>query len=57
MQCLALAGIANIGGQMLTDAVGASVIRLLTTGNTPPVVRKKAALTCHLPFVRAMHML
>ena len=45
VQCLALAGIANIGGQMLTDAVGASVIRLLTTGNTPPVVRKKAALT------------
>ena len=45
VQCLALAGIANIGGQMLTDAVGASVVRLLTTGNTPPVVRKKAALT------------
>jgi AP-2 complex subunit alpha len=45
VQCLALAGIANIGGQMLTDAVGSSVLRLLTTGNTPAVVRKKAALT------------
>lgn len=45
VQCLALAGIANIGGQMLTDSVGAMVVRLLLAAGTAPIVKKKAALT------------
>jgi AP-2 complex subunit alpha len=45
VQCLALAGIANIGGQMLTDAVGAMVVRMLIDHGTAPIVKKKAALT------------
>jgi AP-2 complex subunit alpha len=45
VQCLALAGIANIGGQMLTDAVGAMVVRMLIDNGTASIVKKKAALT------------
>jgi AP-2 complex subunit alpha len=45
IQCLALAGTANIGGHQLTEAVAADVQRVLFAPATRAVVRKKAALT------------
>eukprot|EP00505_MAST-04D_sp_SCG-Rhode-Island_P001696 Stramenopile-MAST_4_protein_1696 len=45
IQCLALAGTANIGGHQLTEAVAADVLRVLLAPGTRAIVRKKAALT------------
>jgi AP-2 complex subunit alpha len=51
IQCLALAGIANIGGKELAETVAPDVQRILFSRAIFPVVRKKAAL-CLLRLVR-----
>jgi AP-2 complex subunit alpha len=51
IQCLALCGIANIGGKELAETVAGDVQRILFSRSIFPVVRKKAAL-CLLRLAR-----
>jgi AP-2 complex subunit alpha len=51
VQCLALCGIANIGGKELAETVAPDVQRILFSRSIFPVVRKKAAL-CLLRLTR-----
>ena len=51
VQCLALCGIANIGGKELAETVAGDVQRILFSRSIFPVVRKKAAL-CLLRLTR-----
>lgn len=44
VQCLALATIANVGGEEFAEALAADVIKLLTSSTSRNFVRKKAAL-------------
>ncbi|GMH38541.1 hypothetical protein BSKO_06425 [Bryopsis sp. KO-2023] len=52
-QCLALSFVGNVGGQEMAEALTQDVMKLLTSGASRPIVRKKAAL-CVLRLFRKM---
>ncbi|MEW5308641.1 MAG: hypothetical protein WDW38_000584 [Sanguina aurantia] len=50
-QCLALSFVGNVGGQEMAEALTQDVIKLLTSGATRPLIKKRAAL-CLLRMLR-----
>ena len=57
VQCLALTAIANVGGKEFAESLSQDVQKLLISGDTKNIVRKKSALTKSYYYIRKINFI